>query len=105
MIGVSISLTLKDQECEKAFLEIFQKALEKISSIEGLLEFIPSKVIGKDYSYHIFSLWESEDAIEKWLSNPAYKAIREKSKIELIKNFISYRWMPLREPKKFGFEN
>ncbi len=99
MVGVSITITLKDEEKEKIFLEIFQRALEKVNFIPKLKEFQASKVIGKEFTYHVFMLWEDEDAIEEWLSNPTYKEIRRKGREDLIKEFISYRWKPIKEPR------
>ncbi len=99
MIGVSITITLKNKEKEKKFLQIFQKALENINIIEGLKEFQASQVIGKPYTYHVFSLWESEEYIEKWLSNPFYKEFISKSSEDLFESFISHRWKPIKEPK------
>lgn len=103
MIGVSITITLKNEEKEKEFLQIFQKALENINIIEGLKEFQASQVIGKPYTYHVFSLWESEENIEKWLSNPYYKDFIRKNSEELFESFISYRWKPIREPKIINY--
>lgn len=102
MIGVSITVTLKDEEKERIFIEIFQQALKHLDKIPGLLDFKAAKIIGKEYSYHIFSLWESEEKVEEWLNNPNYKEIRKESH-NLIKEFVSYRWIPLGEPKKLNF--
>ncbi|MEJ5166117.1 MAG: antibiotic biosynthesis monooxygenase family protein [Thermoanaerobaculia bacterium] len=102
MIGISITVTLKDAEKERTFLEIFQEALKYLDKIEGLKDFKAAKIIGVDHSYHIFSLWESEEKVEKWLNNPNYKEIRKNSH-DLIKEFVSYRWSPLREPKILSF--
>lgn len=102
MIGVSITVTLKDEEKERIFLEIFQEALKYIDKIQGLKEFKAAKIIGIDHSYHIFSLWESKEKVEEWLNNPKYKEIRKESH-NLIKEFVSYRWIPLGEPKKLNF--
>jgi len=99
MIGVSITLKIKNEEKEKKFLEVFQKALESIHLIEGLKEFQASKVIGKPLTYHIFSLWEREEDIEKWLSNPYYKDYIRKGGEELFESFTSFRWKPIKEPK------
>lgn len=103
MIGVSITLTLKDEKREKIFLEIFEKALEKVNLIPGLIEFQASKVIGKPHTYHVFSLWESEEKIEEWLSNPLYREAIRKNSEDLIKIFKSYRWKPIREPKVLNY--
>ena len=98
MIGVSITVMLKGEEEEKKFLSAFTKAMEHIDKIPGLTKFKAAKVIGEDFSYHVFSVWESEDAIEGWLTFPAYRDVIRKGGEELMASFESYRWEPVRDP-------
>ena len=100
MIGVSITLTLKGQEEEERFLALFTRAMEHLDSIEGLKEFRAAKVIGQDHMFHIFSIWQSEEAIEAWLNFPAYRDVIQKGGEGLVASFESYRWKPVREPRR-----
>ncbi|HPR63285.1 MAG TPA: antibiotic biosynthesis monooxygenase [Thermoanaerobaculia bacterium] len=100
MIGVSITVSLKGAEEEEKFLGAFSKAMEHLDHIEGLEDFKAAKVIGKDFTYHVFSLWASEEAIEAWLAFPIYRDVIRKGGEDLVASFESYRWTPIREPHR-----
>lgn len=100
MIGVSITLTLKGQQEEDQFLDLFSKAMEHLGSIDGLTEFRAAKVIGFDHTFHVFSIWTCEEAIEAWLNFPQYRDVIQTRGKNLVASFESYRWKPVREPRR-----
>ena len=98
MIGVSITVTLKGKAEEERFLVLFSNAMEQIAHVAGLQEIKACKVLGKDFTYHLFTLWESEAAVEAWVNHPQYREVMRKGGDELLAAFESYRWQPMRPP-------
>ena len=98
MIGVSITVVLKGKNEEDRFLAIFTKAMEQAAKVPGLQEIKACKVLGKDFTYHLFTLWESEAAVESWVNHPQYREVMRKGGEDLAASFESYRWQPVRPP-------
>jgi heme-degrading monooxygenase HmoA len=98
MIGVSITVMLKGKDEEERFLAAFTTAMEAAGKVPGLQDLKACKVLGRDYCYHLFTLWESEAAIEAWVQHPRYRAMMLQGGQELVAAFESYRWQPVRPP-------
>jgi heme-degrading monooxygenase HmoA len=98
----TIEVVLKDEAAEKVFLEAFGKMLPHVNKLPGLLEFTPAKVVGAERKYLVLSVWQDETAIQKWLDQPEYQALRAKAREELISYFKARRWEPKGIAKEFG---
>jgi len=98
MIGVSITVTLKGKNEEERFLAAFSKIMEQVPHIPGLQDLKACKVLGKEFTYHLFTLWESEAAVEAWVSHPQYRELMRKGGEDLAASFESFRWQPVRPP-------
>ena len=98
MIGVSTTITLKGKKEEERFFSLWHRAMDNIHLVPGLQTVDTAKVLGKEYTYHIFSLWHSEEYIEDWLENPVYHQVLRNQGLPLMEKFVSYRWQPIREP-------
>ena len=79
MTGASITIALKGKDEEARFLEIFAKALEQASN-------------------RLFTLWESERAVEARANHPRYREVLRKGGEELAASFESYRGQQVRPP-------
>jgi heme-degrading monooxygenase HmoA len=98
MIGVSITITLKGKDEEERFLAAFTKAMEAAGQVSGLQDLKACKVLDRDFTYHLFTLWESETAIEAWVQHPRYREMMLRGGEELAAAFESYRWQSVRPP-------
>ena len=102
MIGFSMTITLKGKKEEEKFYALWERAMENIHNVQGLQETVTAKVLDKKFTYHMFSLWNSEEDIETWLHNPVYHEVIRKQGDALIESFVSYKWEPIRPRKTRG---
>lgn len=105
MIGVSITITLKGKQEEETFFRLWRRAMGNIHLVPGLQTVETAKVLRREYTYHIFSLWHSKEYIQDWLDNPVYHQILKKQGLPLMETFVSYRWQPIGEPIVIGGQN
>lgn len=87
-----LTVTLKDAEAEATFVEAFVRALDSTVGFPGLERLIASKVIGTDFTYHLHTEWESQDAMDTWQSNESYRAIRDTFNVDLVASIDMSRW-------------
>lgn len=88
----TITVTLKDDAAEAAFVKAFTKALEATAGFPGLEKLIASKVIGADRTYHLHSEWTAPEAMEAWQSDESYRTIRDAFDVSIVAGIEVSRW-------------
>ena len=83
----------KEEEYRKISAEVLTHAREQ----EGLISMDRAKSILKDRTYVSISEWESEEAIEKWMSHPKHGEAMRIGKDELFSWYSVKRMVELPE--------
>lgn len=88
----TITVSLKDDAADAAFVDAFVKALGATEGFPGLEKLIAAKVIGADRTYHLHTVWTSLDAMNSWQSDPSYRSIRDAFDVTLVAGIEMSRW-------------
>jgi len=89
----TLTVTLKDDEAEAAFVQAFLQALEPTTGFPGLEKLVAAKVLGADRTYHLHTEWSSEDKMMAWQDNPGYRAVRDAFDVDLVSSIDIKRWV------------
>lgn len=88
----TLTVTLKDDAAEQTFVTAFAKALEATQSFPGLESLVAAKVLGAERTYHLHTVWESDEAMNAWQSNPGYSSVRDAFDASLVSAIDIARW-------------
>lgn len=89
----TITVTLKDDAAEEAFVAAFTQALGATSGFPGLEKLVAAKVLGVDRTYHLHTEWASVEQMAAWQDNPSYRGIRDSFEVSLVENIDVKRWV------------
>jgi len=89
----TLTVTLKDDAAEAAFVEAFLKALEPTAGFPGLEKLIAAKVLSTDRTYHLHTEWSSEAEMLAWQANPGYRAVRDAFDVGQVASIDIKRWV------------
>ncbi|TLM69560.1 MAG: hypothetical protein FDZ70_09650 [Actinobacteria bacterium] len=90
----TITVTLKDDEAESAFVAAFTSALGATEGFPGLEKLVAAKVLGAERTYHLHTVWASADAMAAWQEDVRYRAVRDAFDVSIVSAMDASRWVP-----------
>lgn len=90
----TITVTLKDDDGEAAFVAAFTSALGATDQFPGLEKLLAAKVLGTERTYHLHTVWASPEAMAAWQEDPRYRAVRDTFDVSLVSGMDAARWVP-----------